>query len=270
MTAADTTATNSSSASLRKVALPSEHGGWGLTLEPGLLGLLVAPSWAGLCLAAAAFAAFLLRTPLKLALVDRRRGRDLERTRLARRVVVAEGAVLAGLVAGTVVLAGDDRWWIPLAAVVPIVLIEFWYEVRSRGRRLVPEVAGAASVAAVAPAIVIADGRSGGLAAALWLILVARIVTSIPHVREQIDRLHDRAVDPRLTRGADVAALIVAVVAALVDERLVIGAVAVAVVVVVQAVRRRRPLAPIAVIGVLQMVLGLAVVIAAAIGVAVV
>jgi hypothetical protein len=29
---------------LRSVALPSEHGGWGLTLEPAVLGLLVAPS----------------------------------------------------------------------------------------------------------------------------------------------------------------------------------------------------------------------------------
>ncbi|WP_426574944.1 hypothetical protein [Aquihabitans sp. McL0605] len=28
---------------LRAVALPAEHGGWGLTLEPGLLGLLITP-----------------------------------------------------------------------------------------------------------------------------------------------------------------------------------------------------------------------------------
>lgn len=30
--------------SLVSVAPPSEHGGWGLTVEPGLLGILVAPS----------------------------------------------------------------------------------------------------------------------------------------------------------------------------------------------------------------------------------
>ncbi|MEM9042305.1 MAG: YwiC-like family protein [Actinomycetota bacterium] len=264
MNAADT---SSSATSLRKVALPSEQGGWGLTLEPGLLGLLVAPSWAGLCLAAAAFAAFLIRTPLKLALVDRRRGRDLDRTRLARRVVAVEGAVLVAVVVGAASFADDRRWWIPLVAVTPLVLVEFWFEVRSRGRRLVPEVAGAASVAAIAPAIVVADGRSGGLAAALWLILVARIVTSIPHVRSQIDRLHDRAVDRRLTRAGDVVALVVAVIAVVVDERLLVGAAAVAFVVVVQTPRRRRPLAPIAVVGVLQMVLGLVVVMVAAVGV---
>jgi hypothetical protein len=31
----------------RMVAVPSEHGGWGLTFEPVLLGLIVNPSWAG-------------------------------------------------------------------------------------------------------------------------------------------------------------------------------------------------------------------------------
>ena len=32
---------------LRSVAMPAEHGGWGLTLEPGILGVLLAPSLAG-------------------------------------------------------------------------------------------------------------------------------------------------------------------------------------------------------------------------------
>src|SRR5438067_8458307 len=41
----------------RAVVIPSEHGGWGLTLEPALLGLLVAPSIAGGALAIAAFLA---------------------------------------------------------------------------------------------------------------------------------------------------------------------------------------------------------------------
>ena len=59
--------------------IPSEHGGWGLTLEPALLGLLVAPSIAGGALAIAAFLAFLVRTPLKVLLVDRRRHRELDR-----------------------------------------------------------------------------------------------------------------------------------------------------------------------------------------------
>ena len=123
--------------SLRAVALPTEHGGWGLTLEPGVLGLLVAPSVAGTLLALAALVAFLVRTPLKVALVDCRRGRALARTRLARRVAAAELVVLFALVvAATATAAGP--FWVPVALAVPLILVEAWFEVRSRGRRLVP------------------------------------------------------------------------------------------------------------------------------------
>ena len=74
----------------RSVAIPTEHGGWGLTLEPALLGLMVAFSWSGVAIGVAATLAFLARTPLKLALVDRRRGRVLPRTRLASRIAAGE------------------------------------------------------------------------------------------------------------------------------------------------------------------------------------
>ena len=100
---------------IRAVAMPSEHGGWGLTIEPGLLGLLVAPSLAGACLAVAALVLFMLRTPLELALVDRRRQRRLPRTRLAERVAAAEAVLLVVLVAVAAVtahdIAGGSRRW---------------------------------------------------------------------------------------------------------------------------------------------------------------
>ncbi|MBK8334978.1 MAG: YwiC-like family protein [Acidimicrobiaceae bacterium] len=50
---------------LRSVALPTEHGGWGLTLEPVLLGLLLRWSGAGLCLGVAAFVAFMAAHPVE-------------------------------------------------------------------------------------------------------------------------------------------------------------------------------------------------------------
>jgi YwiC-like protein len=81
---------------VRAVAVLDEHGAWGLTLEPLLLGLLVAPSWPGLALALAAFTAFLVRTPLEVVLVDRWRGRSLPRTPAAATVAAIE---LVGLAA---------------------------------------------------------------------------------------------------------------------------------------------------------------------------
>src|SRR5947209_5867668 len=53
---------------LRPVALPVEHGGWGFSLEPVALGLLVAPSLLGLFLSVTTLAAFLARHPLKIAM----------------------------------------------------------------------------------------------------------------------------------------------------------------------------------------------------------
>ena len=250
----------------KAVAIPAEHGGWGLTLEPGVLGLLVAPTWAGLCLAAAAMLAFVVRTPLKVVAVDRRRGRRLARTELASRIVVAEGTVLLALVAGAAVLAERATWWVPLAVAAPLVAVEAWYDVRSRGRRLVPEVLGSVAVASVAAAIAIAGGEPGALAAALWIVLTARIVTSIPHVRAQIARLHQRAADRRTTLAGDLGAGALAVVAVLIEPGVAVGALAVVAVVGVQHVRRRRPLAPVKVIGVLQMAMGFVVVGATALG----
>ena len=251
---------------VRSVALPSEHGGWGLTLEPGLLGLLVAPSAAGACLAVAAMVAFLARTPLKLAVVDRRRGRTLPRTVLARRVAAGELVVLIALVGAALALA-ESTFWVPAVIAAPLVLVEGWFDVRSRGRRLVPELAGAVGICSVASMIVLADGRGAGLAAAVWLVLAARAVTSIPHVREQIARLHGRPTAPAITALADLAAAALAVAAVAADQRLLVGAVAVGTLVVAQRVTALRPVPRAVVLGVRQTLFGLAVVLAAAIGV---
>ena len=149
----------------RSVALPAEHGGWGLTLEPGVLGLAVAPSAAGLALAVAGLVAFLLRTPVKVALVDRRRGRRLRRTVVARRVAVAEGAVLSALV-GFALWSAGPSWLVPVVLAVPLLAIELGFDVRSRGRRLAPELCGAVGTGALAAAVIVAGGGPAVVAAA--------------------------------------------------------------------------------------------------------
>ena len=172
----------------RAVAVPSEHGGWGLTLEPVLLGLVVAWSGAGVALGVAAFTAFLVRTPLKLVAVDLRRGRWLDRSRLALRIAIVELVVLGSTVAVAVALAGWS-WLAPLVVAGPLFVTELWFDVRSRGRRLVPELCGAVGITAVAASIVLAAGRGSGLAVGVWLVLAARAVGAIPFVRVQIVRL---------------------------------------------------------------------------------
>ncbi len=253
------------------MALPAEHGGWGLTAEPALLGLVVAPSVAGGALAVAALVAFMARTPIKVALVDRWRGRRLARTALAERVAAAELAVLVALVAVAFATA-DGVFWVPLAVAAPLVTVELWFDMRSRGRRLVPELAGSVGIASVAAAVVLAAGAGaahGGarLAVGLWIVVAARALASLPFVRLQLARAKGRAHRVGRSDAAQVAGLALGAVAVVLDPRLAAGLVALAVLAAVDVVGARRPPPPAVVLGIRQMVLGLAVVAATAAGV---
>jgi hypothetical protein len=232
-----------------------------------LLGLVVAFSWPGLLIGAATLLAFLARTPVKLIAVDRRRGRRLERDRRAGRVAAAELTLLA--VAGVVAVAtAGAGWLVPVALAVPLVAVEFWYDVRSRSRRLVPELCGAVGVSAAAAAIVVAGDGPVALAAGAWLVLSGRVLASIPFVRIQIQRLRHGDVSRRAADRMQVVGVVVAAVAVVVDRSVALGAVAVAVLAVVQAIwMRRTPVPPATTIGIGQMVVGFAVVAATAVGV---
>jgi hypothetical protein len=251
---------------LRSVALPSEHGGWGLTIEPALLGLIVAPSLAGAALGVAALVAFVSRTPIKLVLVDRWRRRRLPRTALAERVAGVELVVLAGLVA-VVALTAEGPFWAPLLIALPLVAVELWFDMRSRGRRLVPELAGTIGIGSVVAAIVLADGGAGSLAAGLWFVITARAVASLPFVRLQLARAKENAHHTIASDGAQVAGLALGAIAVALDHRLLVGLVALTLVAALHVVAARRHPPVAAVLGVQQMILGLIVVVATAIGV---
>lgn len=251
----------------RAVAVPTEHGGWGLTLEPGLLGLLLAPAASSLWLALAAMVAFVARTPLKVVAVDLRRDRILPRTRLAATIGLVELALLSALVALAAATASASFWW-PLLVAAPLVAVQATYEVRSRGRRLVPEVAGSVGVCAVVAMSVLADGGAATLAIGAWLVLAGRAVSSVPWVRGQIGRIHGREPNLRTLLGTDAAALAAALVAGALEPELWAGAAGVAVVLALQrSTARGEPVRP-AIQGVLQMAMGFGLVGLTALGVA--
>ena len=250
----------------RAVAVPNEHGGWGLTAEPALLGLLVEPSWAGGALALAAVIAFLARTPLKVLLVDGHRDRRLERTKLAARVAVVELGLLGGLAAVAVVLAGWE-WTVPIAIASPLVAVELWYDMRSRSRRLVPELCGAVGIAGTAAAVALAGGADARLAGALWVLLAARAVAAIPFVRVQVQRLRHADARRTISDGAQVVGVLMALTAVAIDSSVATGAAAVAVLGILDLVWARRPPVPAKTLGFRQLFLGLGVVVATAVGV---
>jgi hypothetical protein len=233
----------------------------------------VAPSLAGLALAVAAVLAFLVRTPLRLVLIGLRRHRHGDapmspgRERLARQLALVELALLGLALLLAVWLTAEPTWWLPGLAALPLLALTLWHDMRSRSRDLVPEVAGALAFASVASMGALAGGASWPLALGLWLIVGARVGTSIPHVRAQVARLHGRRVDGRAVDVGDAVALLLAGAAALVEPALLLGTGAVVALVIVGRVAIARPPIPAKTLGLRQMALGFGLVGATALGV---
>jgi hypothetical protein len=178
---------------MRLVALPVEHGGWGLLLEPIALGIAVAPTAAGTLLGLAALGAFLARHPLKIALADRRRSVRYPRTVWAERFAQLYGLVAVVAFVAALRLASAAVWAALLVA-APLVLVQFGSDLRNQQRKLWPELAGASALAAMAPAIVLAGGWGPAPAFALWVALVARAAPAIMYVRVRLRRMRGVAV----------------------------------------------------------------------------
>jgi hypothetical protein len=176
------------------VALPAEHGSWSLVLEPILLGLLVAPTWAGLAAAIGAFAFFLLHRPLKLYLNDRRRGRHYERTKVARQWAFIYGAVGIFFFTMTWVQSGFGSF-LPLLLALPLLLIFLIYDQRP-GRHWQAELTAPVAFAAIASTIALAGGWALWPALALWAFMIARAVPAILFIRARLRLDKDKTAEP--------------------------------------------------------------------------
>lgn len=252
---------------LKSIALPPEHGSWGFLLEPLILGLLVAPSWAGACLAMGVTGAFLARQPIKVALLDWQRRKRYARTRAAERIALAFGAL--GLV-GFALAVGQAGFepLIPFAVGLPLALVLFLSYTQNRGRDLLPELAGSAAMALSAASLVLAGDKSWALAIILWAILMARNIPSILYIRE---RLHLDKGQPANLKPAVAANLFAVVgIAALIalGEAPVLAGVAVTVLAAraLWGLSEYRPRVRVAIIGVQEMLYGLLVVVLTAAG----
>jgi hypothetical protein len=198
----------------KPVALPVEHGGWGLLAEPVLLGLVLAPSAAGVCLGLAALSAFLARHPFRLALLDRRRGVRYPRTSLAERFCAAYVAAAALLLAAASTLAAG-AFWPPFALAAPIGIASLAFDARGRSRDAPAEMTGAVALAAAATAIALAGGAAAAVAWSAWALLALRAVTSVLYVRARIRLDRGLPAGPVAVHVGHAAALCAAVLLAL-------------------------------------------------------
>lgn len=198
--------------SFRNVALPVEHGGWGLLLEPVVLGLLVQPSGAGALLSVAATASFLLRHPLKLAAFDRLRSKRYARTRGAEVMALLYAAIASAAMAGAL-FAGGRALLLPLLAAAPLIAIQLSYDVRNQSRNAIAESCGTVGAGALAAAVGMAGGMSLPAAAGLWLLMLLRSFPSILYIRARLRLQRNGQVNVAAVILVHVIALLVALVA---------------------------------------------------------
>jgi len=169
---------------LKGIALPVEHGSWGLVFEPILLGLLVAPSWGGFWIALGAFAAFLFRQPFKVMIIDWRRKRTTRAT-LALRFVTLYGFL--GSVSFMIAI-GLVGWQplLPFLVALPLLAIFMWYDFHNQSRSWQAELAGPTAFSLVAVNIALADGWVWLTAWPLAVVLIGRAIPSVMYIRARL------------------------------------------------------------------------------------
>ena len=191
----------------QSIALPAAHGGWGLTLEPIILGLLVAPSWAGLLLGISALAAFLVHQPFKVFATEWQRGKHSPRRQLAGRYTLAVGTIaLLGFVAAYALVG--FRPLLPMLFAVPPVLFYLFNDLRRQGRSWQAEFSASLVFPAVATSIALADQWSLAPALALWAVMAARALPSIMYVRARLRLEKGKPADTGWVIAAHVLALV--------------------------------------------------------------
>lgn len=166
-----------------QLALPKEHGSWSLALEPIALGLLAAPSWAGMPLALAAAAGFFLRRPVKILLQTK----PDPRRSLA---MICAGALLFIAAAGLLLaleLGGVTRLWPLIPAAVAGSLFA-WFDARGANREGAAEIAGTTAFALLPATFASLAGWPVANSLALAAVMLARSVPTVMAVRTFVRR----------------------------------------------------------------------------------
>src|ERR1044072_560847 len=192
---------------LRPIALPSEHGGWGMLGAPILAAMLAAPAWPGVLLSIAGVFAFLTRQPLRLALGDARKGKRFPRTTWAFRFAVGYATLGAGALA--IALSNGAGIWVPLAVGAIVGGIQFLHDLEGKGRALLPEVCGAAALSTLGVAASMAGGLTPSKSWILGAILAFQFVSAISYASARVRLARGAAANRGLAYGAHLLALVV-------------------------------------------------------------
>lgn len=176
-----------------RTLLPAEHGSWFMLGFPLVLGLLLRPSLAGLCLGLAALAFFMSRPALRRVLHGQKDPAQSRALLLLGALAVAFG--------GAAWFFSDFKFLIPLACVSPLVILALRADLERAVRSLFVEMAAQGAFAGLAAAILIAGGDSWVAAARTWLFVTLVGASNLAHVRRFLGHAHGMA-DLELRRRA--------------------------------------------------------------------
>jgi hypothetical protein len=165
-----------------RTLLPAEHGSWFMLGFPLVLGLLLQPSLAALCLGLAGLSFFLSRPVLRRVL-------NGQKDPAQRRALLLLGglAALFGLAAW---LLSDSRFLIPLACTSPLVLLALRADLERAVRSLLVELAAQGAFAGLAAAMLVASGGTQVAALRVWWFVTLVGSANLAHVRRLLGQAH--------------------------------------------------------------------------------
>ncbi len=165
------------------------------------------------------------------------------------------------------IFEAENNFLIPLLIALPLVAIQLYFDIRSKSRRLLPELCGTVGIGSVASAIVLANGVANTTAYALWIVVATRGVAAIPYARTQVFRKRGRPVKVWHSDLAQLFAGVSVIIAYLFHIVPLAPTIAIVIIAIFNIIAIRNTPLPAKIIGLQQMFFGITLVVITAIAV---
>jgi len=165
-----------------RTLLPAEHGSWFMLGFPLVLGLLLRPSLAGLCVGSAALAFFLSRPAL-------RRIANGQKDPAQWRALLLLGG-LAIVLTSMALRLSDFRFLIPLACASPLIVFALRADLDRAVRSLWVEMAAQGAFASLTAAMLMVGGDALNTSIRAWWVVTLVGSANLAHVRRFLGQAH--------------------------------------------------------------------------------
>lgn len=165
---------------IKSIALPREHGAWGYVLEPLVLGLLVAFSVKGLCLAVGALLAFMAHQPVRIFFSAQQRAK-----RPAFLFILLYGIPALAFFA-LFVYKTDLYIFLPFIFALLFMVIYLILDLSGFNRKMITRLISPTAIDLIAVSIVLASGWGLVEAAAFFILLLSRAHPTTFYVRAKL------------------------------------------------------------------------------------